>query len=71
MRFRIRESWQTIAVDKVLLFPLSQQRLLMQDRAEQCTVNLDIPIVANEAQNLFMKWLTRDRVVPTISANVS
>jgi len=36
-------------------------------------VNLDASVVIDETKlaKLFMKWLTRDRVVPIISANVS
>jgi len=36
-------------------------------------MNLQMAIVGDEANflNLFMKWLTRGRVVPTISASVS
>src|ERR1700737_1157945 len=36
--------------ETVLLVALSQQRLLMQNRAQQRIVDLDMPVVADEAQ---------------------
>src|ERR1700737_3723677 len=36
--------------ETVLLVALSQQRLLMQNRAQQRSVDLDMPVVADEAQ---------------------
>jgi hypothetical protein len=47
--------------------------LVMQHHRQQRFVNLDFAVVFDKAslRNLFMKKLTRDRVVPTISASVS
>ena len=45
----------------------------MEDDIEEGAVHVQATVVFNEAQlpKLFMKKLTRDRVVPTISASVS
>jgi hypothetical protein len=45
----------------------------VQDDGEQGVVDLEPVRIVDEAQslNFFMKRFTRDRVVPTISANVS
>ena len=45
----------------------------MEDDAEQWGVDLEIAVVSMNPRslNLFMKKLTRERVVPTISASVS
>jgi hypothetical protein len=53
----------------------------VENNVEKRTVDFKLPVVANEAQlpesvhekflNLFMKKLTREQVVPTISARVS
>ena len=46
---------------------------VVQDNAQQCalTFSLPLPLMNPSFRNLFMKKLTRDRVVPTISASVS
>lgn len=48
-------------------------RFFVQNRGQQRAVDLDLSVVADEAEfaELVMKKLTRDRVVPIISANVS
>jgi hypothetical protein len=45
----------------------------MQDRTQQRIVNLDVPVLVDETQlaELVHERLTRDRVVPIISASVS
>ena len=48
-------------------------RVIMQDHAQQGAVDLEVPVIFDEPmrRNLFMKELTRERVVPIISASVS
>jgi hypothetical protein len=57
-----------------LFYPQSMLALdlgfVVQDRGQQRAVDLDLSVVADEAE-FAMKKLTRDRVVPIISANVS
>jgi hypothetical protein len=45
----------------------------VQDNTQEGSVDVETAIVLDEAQflNLFMKKLTRERVVPIISARVS
>jgi hypothetical protein len=55
------------------LLVLSYLRFIPQHGVQQRSMNLDFSVVINEPffLNLFMKKLTRDRVVPIISASVS
>src|SRR5450631_1007311 len=57
---------------RVLLI-LLEFRLVMQDSVQQRTVDLDMSVIVirPSLRNLFMKKLTRDLVVPIISASVS
>jgi hypothetical protein len=48
-------------------------RFFVQDSVQQRGVDFEVSVVADVAQlpKLFMKWLTRERVVPIICASVS
>jgi hypothetical protein len=52
---------------------IKKRNLVVEDDVEERTVHVQPAVVFQETQfgNLFMKKLTRDRVVPIISASVS
>ena len=58
---------------KVSLRRLHGTWLVGEYDTQERAMDFQMPVVVNEAalRNLFMKWLTRERVVPIISASVS
>ena len=53
--------------------PRERGSLLVQDNTQEGRIDVDLAVVLDEAQflNLFMKKLTRERVVPIISASIA